>query len=639
MLLHLLEFFILFSRFLHISSGISCHKDLKLNWTTTISDSPVVSAPLLVKSNNNLHSNRLVVVTHDGSVSIINTDSGHENAQWPVHFPEKAFFAGPLMYDIDEDGAMDIILTSSDGEILFLSWNGTLMASQTIVLPQLLVKRRWNILSTEVIQDTTKELDLSPLSNTLFISLEEYGDHYRNNLVNTHVPIDTHILSTPVIGDFNGDGINTELIIPVNFYFDDEIKKDPQRLKELAIKESEVDYYLASGLIVVDLRTKEVVSNVTFELTMKSSHFPAYLLSSPIVADLDGSNGEPEAIIGSMSGKIHVYNKAGKYPQSFELSDSISGQIAVGDVNNDGVLDIVAVDKSANVICYSNQNILWEVAVSGTATAGAQLEDIDQDGKMEVVIATNDGYVWVLDGQSGEVLPNWPLKLGDEIYSTVLFTKNSNQSIDLVVMCAGNLNIIGSRSSCLEAIPTDEISYVPVISVPNHSFIVSTNDGTVLSFKQQSMNGTRAVSKETGISFTESSRAFDVVTSSSFNIEFEIYDKHSAKERWQFYTVIISFSTEKGIAHHVQKYDRPGVYSVTITSPPFPKKSYILLELCNQFKYCTQDIAYVMFHSKAAAHLVIYVMLPFLVMVCLLLVFHGYPEGNLLPTWESSNVD
>lgn len=36
-----------------------------------------------------------------------------------------------------------------------------------------------------------------------------------------HVYVDAHILSTPVIADFNQDGLENELIVAVNFYFDE----------------------------------------------------------------------------------------------------------------------------------------------------------------------------------------------------------------------------------------------------------------------------------------------------------------------------------------------------------------------------------------------------------------------------------
>ncbi|CAB3991901.1 Hypothetical predicted protein [Paramuricea clavata] len=611
----------------------SCHKELKLNWTVSISDSAVVSLPLLAKLNKN-DKHGLVVTTLDGSGSVIDPATGEEGSQWPVHFPEESFYSGPLLYDINQDGSMDILLTTDNGKIMFLSQNGTVLARYTTPLPWLMVKREWYVLNIH----TTKhsEYDLSPEKNTRFITADDYNEHHDVKF-KSFVVLDTHILSTPVIGDFSGDGINSDLIIPVNYYFDNEVKSNEQRLLlNLTLDKSNLDFYQASGLIVVDLRTREIIYNTTFELTMKSSSLPSYLLSSPTVIDLDGNYGSDEVIFGSASGRIHVWNKDGQYPWSFDLSDSIAGKIAVGDVNDDGHLEVIAVDKSANVMCYSKEKLIWEAIVSGTVTAGAQLYDIDNDNKVEVVIATNDGYIWVLDSETGQVLPKWPVSLGNEIHSHVLLQTQPDNLVDMYIMSGGNLNILGGNTQCLEVIPTDEISYTPVIyDWENMAFIVSTSDGAILSFSNLDTNKSN-VRDKFGIVFTKTTNELHTVTTASFDVEFEIYGSLVKGHNWES-RVVISYATETGVTHHISKYDKPGVYLVTLPSPKVPKRTYILIEFCDRFKQCTQDRIFISFHQGSSKKLVLYAVLPLLVMVVLLLLIHGYPESDLLPMWSDSS--
>jgi hypothetical protein len=38
--------------------------------------------------------------------------------------------------------------------------------------------------------------------------------------------------------------------------------------------------------------------------------------------------------------------------------------------------------------------------------------DVDRDGKLEVILGTSVGYVYVLDSR-GNPLPNWPLQMGE----------------------------------------------------------------------------------------------------------------------------------------------------------------------------------------------------------------------------------
>ena len=621
---------IIFLQILHHSFTKSCHKELKLNWTVSISDSAVVSPPLLAKLNKN-DKHDLVVTSLDGRASVIDLANGQEGTQWPVHFPQESFYSGPLLYDINQDGSMDILLTTANGKIMFASQNGTVLTTYTTVVPRLMVKRKWHVLDV----DRTNEYDSSPEKYTKFITMDEYNKHHATKF-KSFVVLDTHILSTPVIGDFSGDGINSDLIIPVNYYFDNDVKSDEQRLINLTLDESDLDFYQASGLIVIDLRTRGIIYNTTFELTMKSSSLPCFLLSSPTVIDLDGNYGSNEVIIGSSSGRIHVWNKDGKYPLSFDLSDSIAGQITVGDVNNDGSLEVIAVDGSANVMCYNTERLLWEGIVSGTVTAGAQLYNIDNDDKLEVVIATNDGYIWVLDGQTGKVLPNWPVSLGNEIHSSILFQTEADGLVHMYIMSGGNLNILSGGNQCLEAIPTEEISYTPVIyDAENTAFVVSTSDGAVLSFSHLDINKSN-VRDKFGIVFTKTTNELHIVTTTSFNVEFEIYSSLVKRQNLEF-RVLISYSTGIGVTHHISKYNKPGVYSVTLPSPNVPKHTYILIELCDRFKQCSEDMIFISFHQGSKKKLVIYALLPLLIMVVLLLLIHGYPEGDLLPMWSVSS--
>ena len=66
----------------------------------------------------------------------------------------------------------------------------------------------------------------------------------------------------------------------------------------------------------------------------------------------------------------------------------------MADVNNDGELELVVMDTSANVMCFDSRGKrLWESSVSGTSSAGSRVADMDGDGKMEVIIAADDGSV------------------------------------------------------------------------------------------------------------------------------------------------------------------------------------------------------------------------------------------------------
>ena len=49
--------------------------------------------------------------------------------------------------------------------------------------------------------------------------------------------------------------------------------------------------------------------------------------------------------------------------------------------------------------------------------------DVNGDGQLDVVAVTKTGDCWVLNGQTGESLKNFPIKLGCSIHSSPLLLK------------------------------------------------------------------------------------------------------------------------------------------------------------------------------------------------------------------------
>lgn len=49
--------------------------------------------------------------------------------------------------------------------------------------------------------------------------------------------------------------------------------------------------------------------------------------------------------------------------------------------------------------------------------------DVNGDGQLDVVAVTKTGDCWVLDGQTGESIKNFPIKLGCSIHSSPLLLK------------------------------------------------------------------------------------------------------------------------------------------------------------------------------------------------------------------------
>ncbi len=146
------------------------------------------------------------------------------------------------------------------------------------------------------------------------------------------------------------------------------------------------------------------------DLTTDETVYRAYLYSSPTVADLD-ADGKLEVILGTSLGFIYVLDHKGAVRPNFPITMAeIQGQVGVADLNNDGQLELVAVDNRFNVACFSSRGKeIWETRITGFSAQGPTLGDIDNDGVVDVVVATTRGHLWALNGKNGQASPSFLL--------------------------------------------------------------------------------------------------------------------------------------------------------------------------------------------------------------------------------------
>ena len=181
----------------------------------------------------------------------------------------------------------------------------------------------------------------------------------------------------------------------------------------------------------------------------------------PALADIDNDNKE-EIIIATQDMKVYVLNEvAGNEPGwPFTLPNYAGGGVAVGDIDNNGDMEIVVTVRSNGHVYALNHNAttLWLTFINNNLffNPSPALADITGDGKLEAIIPSSNGRIYAIQ-YNGTAAPGWPVFYSTKTYtesSPVIADINGDGSVDILLGDEGRfINAWSSTGVLLDGFP------------------------------------------------------------------------------------------------------------------------------------------------------------------------------------------
>ncbi len=150
-------------------------------------------------------------------------------------------------------------------------------------------------------------------------------------------------------------------------------------------------------------------------------------IGPPALANIDGAPGMEIVAAAYTSQEIFIFNGAAEVLPGWPRPtiDLVRANVALGDVDGDGNLEVVAVDQNAYLYVWHTDGTELMDGDANPATDGVfkrlpptnqwqyqppALADLDNDGREEIIIATQDKMLYVFN-DDGSDLTGWPRAL------------------------------------------------------------------------------------------------------------------------------------------------------------------------------------------------------------------------------------
>jgi outer membrane protein assembly factor BamB len=289
--------------------------------------------------------------------------------------------AAPVIYDVDGDGKLDVILHSScvpymfcfNGEDGSLKWKIHTRATDSP--PSV----------ADIDNDGKAEIFGGDFGGFVFCLNGFDGSMIWETLVDSNFVVQTE----PVLSDLDGDA-NLDLCIATY---------------------NLIDTNFNSKCFIAAYKTNDG------SLLWKSKENTFSIYHGPTIADVD-ADSKPEVIISDYSGTLYCLNgEDGSTAWKFKFPQgTYSGTpTTIADLDNNGNYEIIYFCDDRLGVLSGDGKLLWahRMLFGSYTFRGAIVTDVDGDTKLDIVYGNNSGWLTAINGQNGGLI--WNLNF-EEIY-------------------------------------------------------------------------------------------------------------------------------------------------------------------------------------------------------------------------------
>lgn len=135
-----------------------------------------------------------------------------------------------------------------------------------------------------------------------------------------------------------------------------------------------------------------------------------YVYHGVSFADID-DDGNIELLVGDYSGVVYCLNAesgsvAWTYQHPAAIPQYVGAPTTLADFNHDGHYEILVVFGNTLALLSNQGILLWDYVLAGYANSfrGGVSSDVNQDDTLDVVFGTSSGYLKALSGSSGQLI-------------------------------------------------------------------------------------------------------------------------------------------------------------------------------------------------------------------------------------------